>query len=390
MTKMLLPVQMVFAVLCASTQVTLQAYLMPSADSDLHIYALPVGQGDATVIQCPSTYGGGVTIVDMGSSVRRQSCAGITYMTNSNILAFLGESQINYVYLTHADKDHYNIITYLNIPMDTLKGVFIGCDQSDYKGIISGWLQQVNNAGKLTTFGICTTGCASSVPICGGGDIRMKVMGANLDMYSPKECSNGDSLVLQLQHNNFKLLLPGDVEDYRGFKYDDDGIITSCVATGDLDQYTYLKPGVLRTLVNAWGAGLHSQFYRLAHHGSYPYANKPFFLEAIRPEYVFSSSMLPGTDGTFNHPNCELYDEMVRNTKIPIARITDPTQLQKEYSCGYQGNRYLEDNNLWGMYTTAVCDSKRMFHNYVIKIDTDGNGNDHIGPVELAPSAVSC
>jgi len=42
------------------------------------------------------------------------------------------------------------------------------------------------------------------------------------------------------------------------------------------------------------------------------------------------------------------------------------------------------------MYTTAVCDSKRMFHNYVIKIDTDGNGNDHIGPVELAPSAVSC
>ena len=37
------------------------------ANSDLNIYALPVGQGDSTVIQCPIQYERYVTVVDSGS-----------------------------------------------------------------------------------------------------------------------------------------------------------------------------------------------------------------------------------------------------------------------------------------------------------------------------------
>ena len=378
----MLTVQMAIAVLCVSMHMTEQAYVMPPADADLHIYALPVGQGDATIIQCPSTYGGGVTIVDMGSSVRQQPCEGITYMTDQQIKNFIGSSPIWYVYLSHADRDHFNIIPKLSISVSQLVRAYIGCDITNYKGAISTWLNNVAMAGKLTTFGTpCTTTCGLPVSICGGGSIQMRVMGASLDLYNPKDCSNGDSLVVRLEYGSgFSLLLPGDLEDYSGFKYDTNGNIASCIINEDGTNLLN-KPGVLKSLLNDWGTGIRSKFYRLAHHGTYPNANKPFFLEAIQPNYVFSSSMLPGTDGTFDHPSCVLYDELKTNRNIPIATVSG-SQQQKEYSCGDDGERYLENNNQLGIYTTAVFDSSSKFHNYIIKIDTDGT-NSAIGPVEL-------
>ena len=46
-----------------------------SGDDKLHVFALPVGQGDATVIKCPDDNGGELTIIDMGSSsCRVQRC----------------------------------------------------------------------------------------------------------------------------------------------------------------------------------------------------------------------------------------------------------------------------------------------------------------------------
>ena len=38
---------------------------MPAANGKLNMYILPVGQGDAHVIQCPK---GEISIIDMGSS----------------------------------------------------------------------------------------------------------------------------------------------------------------------------------------------------------------------------------------------------------------------------------------------------------------------------------
>uniref|UniRef100_A0A1X7UZP6 Metallo-beta-lactamase domain-containing protein n=1 Tax=Amphimedon queenslandica TaxID=400682 RepID=A0A1X7UZP6_AMPQE len=50
---------------------------IPDADDKLHIYALPVGQGDCTVIQCPKATGGPkkgiVTIIDAGSSTKKEA-----------------------------------------------------------------------------------------------------------------------------------------------------------------------------------------------------------------------------------------------------------------------------------------------------------------------------
>ena len=45
-----------------------QAFKLGPKNGRLNIYSLPVGQGDAHVIQCPS---GHLTIVDMGTSTKR-------------------------------------------------------------------------------------------------------------------------------------------------------------------------------------------------------------------------------------------------------------------------------------------------------------------------------
>ena len=47
---------------------TINTQALLTANSDLKILSLTaVGQGDSTVIQCPSQYGGHVTVVDSGS-----------------------------------------------------------------------------------------------------------------------------------------------------------------------------------------------------------------------------------------------------------------------------------------------------------------------------------
>ena len=56
---------------------------IPPANSNLNVYALPVGQGDSTIIQCPSQFGGKITVVDSGS------CKSTNYMTAQDVAHFL-------------------------------------------------------------------------------------------------------------------------------------------------------------------------------------------------------------------------------------------------------------------------------------------------------------
>ena len=59
------------SLLLAGLHVSLCSPELPPADDNLNIYALPVGQGDCTVIQCPKTSTvngkGVVTIIDAGT-----------------------------------------------------------------------------------------------------------------------------------------------------------------------------------------------------------------------------------------------------------------------------------------------------------------------------------
>ena len=77
-----------------------QRIRMPPPDENLNMYILPVGQGDAHVIQCPKRgqdQGGEVSIIDMGSS-----------SNTSN--SFWNKDQIRFFLKANRNMVRYNII----------------------------------------------------------------------------------------------------------------------------------------------------------------------------------------------------------------------------------------------------------------------------------------
>ena len=66
-------------------------------------FALPVGQGDCTVIQCPSAYGGEISIIDAGSSAN-------TGFTKTQVIDAFNGQTVETIILTHPHDDHINYI----------------------------------------------------------------------------------------------------------------------------------------------------------------------------------------------------------------------------------------------------------------------------------------
>ena len=77
--------------------------MLPAANADLNIYALPVGQGDCTVIQCPTQFGGEITIVDIGSKKK-------TGFTLDELMQYQYRQRIECLLLSHRDEDHVNYV----------------------------------------------------------------------------------------------------------------------------------------------------------------------------------------------------------------------------------------------------------------------------------------
>ena len=377
---------------------------LPTPDGNLNIYALPIGQGDCTIIQCPANsdvqhYTGLnynqqgrlkrsrsndqlqtlrpakrqkpsssmfirrsppptlLTVVDMGAVGRK-------YMSEENLSSFLGDQKryIEVVTISHPDADHYNYIPSV-LPISTLsalKGVYIGCTKNQYRGdeydesTMRGWLSAAENSGKLT-FGDGNK-CTSSprcpeIEIC-GGVATLRMLGANMgDTECCSQYRNSNSLVLRLEYGNFKLLLPGDFQD---------------ISKGS-------NSGVQWDLINAWAnsGGIQADFYKVAHHGAYQggsssttKANKDHFLQAVRPKYAFSSSAAP--PNSYSHPHCGLYDRL-RHLRS-IARGRSLRNPQTHYTCGTGRGTAETRNNNFGIYSTSPQSDQPV----IIHIATDG------------------
>lgn len=341
---------------------------LPPPDNKLNVYALPVGQGDCTIIQCPANLYQRIgdkrrritptlTVVDMGATRRLGQ-----YMREADVSDFLGE-QVKYievVTISHNDADHHNYIPTVlpKTQLHALKGVYIGCAKNDYSGYeydestTKGWLSAIENWGKLkfAEGNACTIRCPA-ISIC-GGTVTLRMLGANLANSRCSSDPNSNSLVLRLEYNKFKLLLPGDFQD------------TAAGSNG----------GAQNLLVNAWNGGIQADFYKLAHHGAYQggsnmttRANKDHFLKAIRPKYAFSSSAAP--PNYYNHPNCGLFNRLVHLGSIHKGNQVTGV-IQQTYSCG--GPRRfaytIHNPNNYGIYSTAPTSDQPT----IIHIATDG------------------
>ena len=303
---------------------------LPEPDDNLNIYALPVGQGDSTVIQCPLVDNGTVTIIDAGSSKS-------TGFTKYDFVNYLKGQSIKYVILTHADTDHVKYIDPLLQSHRQPVTIYHSCSWSKY----SSKVHSVNTTKFRVTKCCGLEGCNFSLPLCPNSEVMLNVIGSEYNNCK-KSRTNGDSIVSSIKYGNVSTLITGDFEGGKRFLRS----YLSCVGNDPVSS------------------DLRADIYRLSHHGAYNgKANTEDFLKAVNASFVFSSS---GLKSNYKHPRCELYDHYKGKLTVDNTRHS--------YTCymkdGTTANYYTRE----GIYVTTVIEDE-IVKNYVIKFSIDDKGN---------------
>ena len=306
------------------------------ADDNLNIYALPVGQGDCTVIQCPRRDGNKISIIDAGSSKG-------TGFTRHHLVNFLRlrEVTIQSILLTHPDMDHINYIDDILNAYGRPVHVYHSCT---WRPHYNRWVTLRDGDQETRVPHCCGQHCIPhTITLCEGGNegnegaVILRVIGSE---YTNTNCAgnkNGDSIVSTIEYQGVKTLITGDFEGDEDFirRYLD------CVGRGP-DSY------------------LRADIYRLSHHGAdNGKANQRNFSRAINPSYVFSSS---GLKDNYGHPRCSLFNDFTSGE----LKLTKEVQSHP-YTC-YRWVFFKHDDNdvKAPIYVTTVRQRRRLL-NYVTK-----------------------
>ena len=315
-----------------------------SGDLDLHIFALPVGQGDATVIKCPDKPDtkpgyyipdtGKLNIIDMGSS----SC-GISYMNQWDIQKFIGDNKVENIFLTHPDRDHYNLLPaltdkYLHSTVNVYYSHMAKCYQQYGNKILEKFLGMATSK-TINDKPVGEIGCddkSEVIPIC-DGDATITIIASELGHRC--KCPNVDSLVLQLKYKGKTMLFVGDLEG-KG-----------------VDE-----------LLACHKKTISSDVLRLSHHGSRSNkANSDEFLDAVFSDDVFYAISSSDPDHkTFHHPSCEILKWF---NKFDPDDIT----LAHDYICDGKYSKIQRP-----LYQTTTKDKDEKVLHYILQLAISESG----------------
>ena len=302
---------------------------IPDADHDVHIYALPVGQGDCTVIQCPKDSKGGkglISIIDAGASNRRG-------MGPVEVANFLLGTRLNLVVLTHSDKDHHAYIDYILGGYKTKVNVYHSCCWGSYN-IKSPYANplEVYECGSINECGVTLSLCPNAV-------VSLSVVASAFGGCKGNRAKNEDSIISKITYAGVSTLISGDFEGNVGFMRD------------------FLAKG---------GADIRSDIYRLCHHGAFNgKANTAEFLNAVGAKYVFSSSGY-----RYKHPRCEVYNYYNNILKDNVVAV-------HPYTCFFKNGNAYNVNTSKAIYVTSVIRNKNgkwVKSFYAIKFDITSKG----------------
>ena len=262
---------------------------LPPPTADLQTYALPVGQGDCTVIQCPN---GNTVVLDCGSS-------GGNRLTPNQVDNFIQpqNNRVVAIIITHPDQDHFNYLYQINFNATSITQVIIGGTLQNYNRpaspqfmMIYNWLLNFQNMGKLYTVnnGASCIGTANCpVPLgtdfCNNQNIQFNILAANVGT-----TSNQKSIVMKSVVGQYSMLLPSDMEGTAA-----------------------------NTIANTLGQQLQSVVYKIAHHGASTIANSPTWLAPIPPRTAFASSAY--NFGNCRHPRCVTIQRILNLNTIVAA-----------------------------------------------------------------------
>ena len=240
----------------------------------LNVYALPVGQGDCTIIQCPN---GNLVVVDCGSS-------GGLGLQPPQIKDFLQNQmeKVVAIVVTHPDRNHFNYIDKIEWIPSTINQVIIGGSLDDYNGRMQDyarfykWLTKMNSDGKLHKVNDgqpCVGNCAvpKGTDFCDSHRISFNILAANVEGSS----SNEKSIVMKVTAGRWSMLLPGGMEGKAA-----------------------------RVVAKELGPQLNSVVYKMAEHGDSDQANNLIWLDPIKPQMAFASSAYNHQPEKSLHPRC--------------------------------------------------------------------------------------
>ena len=334
-----------FVVLLSSQVALSDLSEIPDADDDLHIYALPVGQGDCTVIQCPkdSNYGhkGLVTIIDAGRS--RWNKKG---WDKGKVVQFLKGTTLKFVVLTHSDEDHLNYIDHilseykLENYMEKVN-VYHPCQwKPSYKEFIGN--EYISKVVIPKCNGIVDCNFKRPVPsLCPG--VTLGFVASALGGCRNGRANNDDSVISKITYAGVSTLISGDFEGSSTFSIE-----------------SFLK--------TAAGTDIKSDIYRLCHHGAFgEKANTEAFLNAVGAKYVFSSS---GLKKSYKHPRCEIYDHYKNILKDNVVAV-------HPYTCFRKNGQDFNVDTSKAIYVTSVIrkvGGNEIKSFYVIKFDINSHG----------------
>jgi len=344
---------------------------IPTPDGKLHVYALPVGQGDAHVIQCPN---GDLSIIDMGTS----DAASARFWAANEITGFLAGSfqRIKNVLITHNHADHTSMLANVLTAgqgMGGLVNVYVSCTFADMTTALQTWINNIGAANKVRTFnggracGPNGVSCGNLALCPGDNSVVAKVFAVNLE-----QCVNSnkniDSIVFKITHGTVSILFNGDFED----------------ATSNLAEN-----GPQKSLVDYYGNEMRVTIYKISHHGAQNLANKRITLNAHVPKAVFVSGNTWYT--SYRHPRCDIFDKLLNEVKTlckptetnaanaffcsvhPMSGVVPNDRVQRTYTCGenttsINGGSRTVTNNEFAIFTT-VPDANNL---NVIKLSSDG------------------
>lgn len=343
--------------------------IKPPSEYYLRVYALPVGQGDCTIIQCPKP-SGNIVVVDCGSA------HGHHRFSAEEVRQFLGNeiSKVVAIFISHPDKDHYSYL-YQIIWKKNIKSIIIGGQMKDYKGgkinkrRIYSWLKKYKKDNKLYTlnYGGPCIGYEDSfnnehmhlLDFCNNEKIKFKILAANVVNDHSKK--NGLSIVLKVVANRWSMLLPGDIEGE---------------AATDIAKNKNVRQELKSTV------------YKMAHHGASDKANRKDWLEQLNPKQAFASSAYKGS---YYHPRC---DTIKRLLELDTIIETDPHLFYCWNEVGeFPGYHDVVYYNFpYHMLETSPTENKRCLLEYLSNGNAHSDCEDHTGqplPIEEVEDEVS-
>ena len=291
--------------------------IMPSPDQHLHIYALPVGDGDATIVQCP---GGELIVIDMGTKN-----AGYGW-NEYQVKTWLGSNVglVSTIVVTKGSSDHYNYIPKVFQSDTTINRIILGGRKEDYQS--SNFITWVNQRTHVLQYvnnqQPCITQCnvKTAPPMCRGynNTVKFRFLGANLG-----SDSDGRSLLLQISvaKRGFKFFMPGDFQGT------------------DIESL----------VMNEWqweGDPIQSTHYKISNRGIGQAANSFEFLQAIQPVYAFTSNQYPSSS---SGPDCTTINRL-----LSIGTIGKRSK-SGSYACFNNNAKAIMQYTSWvyDVYTTA-------------------------------------